>query len=763
MAQLSLATFFDLVARHARGELTFGSRTPVKDTPAWVTLDVVTGGFATGGFSAGGALLDHERLLARELGIDSDDVTAPEDVRERINTALVSAAHLPRLQAWLDDGGFAIDVPEEGALLVVAWLLRSGRVDEARVLVETIAPWFSRLRFYPRPTSRQSTGASVSRRAVGDVVTALQTMTTPSAITTMRESFTALVPFADRLEAAVLATATRTPIGVFDDLASTHIDGIAIDDAITALVPLTIDSDDVVAEARAVLALAKTLPARRRDQNRERLLAVLAIAAGADSDDASVRGRGRVALQAVLRRRRRHDHVAVRAAQAAQLAQPTVVDVAHVAAQRLRPLPNDGGIDVAVFDAFVAPVGVAEATARVVAGTVLPDNVVARIELALEAPVATLLERGLVPSAEVLGTLIPALTAVARSAAIEAPVPRRLYVALYQAFRRRRSLLLVNLASQVKLGELPWVKALEPDRRRVSSSSMNAETLATIAETTLRHFPATLVPNPLVRELSTLSQAIAVSSTPLAAAHPLPFHEELAADIFMGTFTPKFIDAARRAAQLLRGTVYARYFDLPIDDVLALSVSTSKPTSRLPSWARPRADDDPAMATFAALCAQRAEREASSSTATTKTTSWVAKNGSVIEQQQILTSHNLASLWSLSSSSSSSSTSASVLDADALALACFEATCAWWARPAPTNHARLIARKNAAIAWRHLLFFVSVSSRPNAATTLLTAATPVWAALTSTVQTQWRPYWRGLVHVLGEGGRFDTHGRVGDA
>ncbi|WP_425564240.1 hypothetical protein, partial [Oryzihumus leptocrescens] len=32
----------------ATGHLAVGSRTPVADTPAWVTLEVVPGGFATG-------------------------------------------------------------------------------------------------------------------------------------------------------------------------------------------------------------------------------------------------------------------------------------------------------------------------------------------------------------------------------------------------------------------------------------------------------------------------------------------------------------------------------------------------------------------------------------------------------------------------------------------------------------------------------------------------------------------------------------------
>jgi hypothetical protein len=38
------------------GSVNFGSRTPVADTPAWATLEVVTGGFATGELDVGKAM-----------------------------------------------------------------------------------------------------------------------------------------------------------------------------------------------------------------------------------------------------------------------------------------------------------------------------------------------------------------------------------------------------------------------------------------------------------------------------------------------------------------------------------------------------------------------------------------------------------------------------------------------------------------------------------------------------------------------------------
>ncbi|MEV0132562.1 hypothetical protein AB0H83_29380 [Dactylosporangium sp. NPDC050688] len=54
------------------GKLTIGSRTPVKDLPAWVTPGVVRGGFATGSAAAEGPLLPHEQALATRMRVAAD-------------------------------------------------------------------------------------------------------------------------------------------------------------------------------------------------------------------------------------------------------------------------------------------------------------------------------------------------------------------------------------------------------------------------------------------------------------------------------------------------------------------------------------------------------------------------------------------------------------------------------------------------------------------------------------------------------------------
>ena len=64
------------------------------------------------------------------------------------------------------------------------------------------------------------------------------------------------------------------------------------------------------------------------------------------------------------------------------------------------------------------------------------------------------------------------------------------------------------------------------------------QTLEQVTLLALTAFPYTQLPNPLVREMQALAQR---------AGLKLPLVEELAAAIFMGTFTAKWARAASRA------------------------------------------------------------------------------------------------------------------------------------------------------------------------------------------------------------------------
>src|SRR5262245_57459848 len=138
-----------VVAGLVDGTLHPGSRTPVAQTPAWVTLEVAHGGFATGSFAAGGPLQPHEQ---EKLASIARPANAAE--RTALNLHFLDDAGRAELATMLRDARFRVRVPEEGALLVAAWLFEHGEAARAASLIETITPFFDRLRFYPAPHAR---------------------------------------------------------------------------------------------------------------------------------------------------------------------------------------------------------------------------------------------------------------------------------------------------------------------------------------------------------------------------------------------------------------------------------------------------------------------------------------------------------------------------------------------------------------------------------------------------------------------------------
>ena len=177
---------------------------------------------------------------------------------------------------------------------------------------------------------------------------------------------------------------------------------------------------------------------------------------------------------------------------------------------------------------------------------------------------------------------------------------------------------MLDLEHQVEFAELPWVEALTPWIGADAESRQSARiTMARDVRLAVESFPYTIFPNKLIRELRALAAT---------AGERFPLVDELAADIFMGTFSASYLlRAAQAAAPTLAGNSDARYYGLPLE--------RSAPASdRRTAATRP-----PESPGFATLCAELAGVE--------RTHSWsVATNGMIIEQAQILTTHNLAQL-----------------------------------------------------------------------------------------------------------------------
>lgn len=660
-AALQVAKWEKVIDGMQRGTIDVGSRTPTS-APAWVTLEVVTGGFATGDYSAAGPLADDEIELARRLALPA--------TRRALNLHYLES---PEIDELLGSGRYRIDMPEHGALLVVAWLRQRGRIEPARALVSTIMPWFERLRFYPiaapQPFELRDT---VRRQDVRATLDGVARDRRQPRFETMREAVQVWTPLGDRaigLFAETLAPerdvahgqlAASFPAGWHDRVAALAADCSRAGTATTAR----------ARDAAGLIALLVRLadnPGYLTEAHRRKLRRKLTRHIAAHGWPGSA------------------EHAARRASDARAVAAPLHADLRRIVVERLRALPGDGGLDLA---AMAAPVSAGEAHPAVPAGSPLPGYLRAKLARSWDAPLEAIVDHGAIPSSEILARVLPQLTGTVRAQAFDDHDARRLYAAIYGAFRRRRGLLLYNYQHQVAVHELPWVAALEATRRSGPDASAAArEAMTRVSSIAIRAYPQTIFPNKLVRELASLAHAGELK---------LPLVEELAADIFMGAFTAKFREAARIAGRLLENTLYARYYGIASNELLALRGPTRSPSRHddldpdergaAPAPVAEIAHD------FAKLCQRRAGSGGRG----------VAGNGKIIEQSQILTTHNLAVVFDAFGLREPLAPSLRTL-----AERCFRWILRKLRLPVRKGHEFLVRVKNAAYAWRQLMFYLS--------------------------------------------------------
>ncbi|SCD54521.1 hypothetical protein GA0115239_10333 [Streptomyces sp. BpilaLS-43] len=697
----------EVLAALAAGRLSVGSRTPVVGLPPWVTPEVVRGGFATGSASAGGPLRTHETEAARSFRVPAQ--------RRALFAYCLTEPGLAWLWARLDSGCYEIGVPEEAALLTVAWLVRRGETGAALDLVAELEPFADRLRFLPRPADGPAPDATaaVHRRTVSETVDTLARRRPNAAVETQREALAVWQPFADELLTHWLRTAQGGDVLGLAPEANWPAQGEALLDRYR------------------VLAAEHTLCTKHRDpkENLGILREALEEVVAGRPLEARRLGLLRHAVRSMVRRRGLPGstaHTALRRRQAEQAALPSHHALAQLMSRRLAALPPGTGItDIAPL---LGPVdGEESRETGLPLGAVVPATVSKVVESALSAPIGTLVERGVIPSAEVMAELVPQLVAATTAHAYGDAALRAVMAANYRAFRNRRSLLLLNLERQVRVEELPWVRAVSRQRSAAPDTPDGEGALFVLrhlGELAVQAFPGTLLPNPLIREFGVLGRQGDLGA---------PFVEELAADIFMGTFGPKFLKAARVAGELLGGTLYERYYGIDYAAIRNLAIvetgealSRSSGTRTSPGFAR--------------LCAERAGPASRA---------WsVAANGMVIEQAQILTTHNLATLVNRVGITPRAGWSD-------LARLCFATVCRLTAR-VHRNPRPLGTIKVAAYAWRQMVFHLSLCP-PQEQRRAIAGMTEETARHPAHVAARLAPALAGLV-LVGEGGAFGRDG-----
>lgn len=684
----------------ASGKLRIGSRAPVDDLPVWATPEVVRGGFATGRGVGGAELRPHEIGLADRVGVPRD--------RQAVFAYCLTERALLELGELLDSGRYQLSVPEEAALLTVAWLVRSGDVAGALEVIEAIERYSERLSFVPRPAGDPGDMAIVSRESIGSVSGTIARRPPNPRVEAMRETLTVWNPFGDELLALWLDSSVDGRVGQACDARWR-------------------------ARAEKLRARYKDLAVSHRrssrHENPKANLGVLVAALHTYLSDGVIDGRLQHAVDSMVARRGRPgtpEHRALRERQAANAAVPAHHLLARIVVARLAVLPHDQG--VSAVDDLIRPVTAEESVSSGVAeGAIIPPSICAAVRRAIAGTPEELVERGIVPSAEVLARLVPQIAAATTASSYPDEAVQRLVARTYLAFRNRRSLLLLNLDRQVRLDELPWVRALERHRpSRSTGDGAGHGALRRLAELAIVGFPATSLPNPLVRELDALA---------LEAQVDAPLVEELAADIFTGTFSAKYLAAAKVAANEMSGTLYERYYGIDYVAVRALP----EPVRR---EGRPGPSDE-----FAALCHARAGAESDSR--------WsVARNGTIIEQAQILTTHNLATLVG------PMGLRAVISEWPDLARRSADRVMALVQR-VESNPRPLRTIKDAAYAWRQMVFYLSLTD-PAEYGAFMAGTEHALQGGPAHVEMRLRPALDGLRHVM-NGGMLDpadgTNGR----
>jgi hypothetical protein len=646
------------------GTVEYGSRTPVEGAPAWATLEVATGGFATGELLASGPLQEHERKLLESLG----EIPAGEP-RRALNAYFLTDAGLAQLRDRLQTGCYDVGVPEEGALLVVAWLVKSGYAEEARTLVELLVPFFSKLRFYPIQLDRpRRFGSRVHLQDVERTLEDLRRIGPNLRILAQKEAVEVWAPLYDRAVALFLET-------VEDDWPCRIYPGNWPERALALLGEL--------AELRREHKLCGKMESA--NGHHAQLLAFLGKCARKPQELTGREvGRIRLILHRYVEKRGLPDSpacVEARRRQIADVSAPTHHEIAKAVMQpRLASHSREDGLDDVSH--LKEPVSREEmASTGVPEGTAVPTSIQRKIERCLNETVEVLVERGLITSGETLARVLPQLVSGLRAMGITDPELRQLYAAIYRAFRRRRSLLLLNLQRQVQIEELPWVAAIDRFRSEsLPDRELARQMLEEITVLALTSFPQAILPNKLLQELRALVKG---------AGLDIPLVDELAADIFMGKLSGKFLESARRAADLLAGSLYAKYYEIDYEEIRR--IDPVKEEAKPGFWRPFRSSAD----VFVQLCTARAGVSSGRRDP--------ASNGMIIEQQQIVTTQNLAALF----------VGLDLTDAlrdrlEEMARRCFQWICSRQQVKDDKWHATLIMLKNTAYAWRQMIFFLAL-------------------------------------------------------
>ncbi len=635
------------------GTIEVGSDMPVRDVPKWATLEVLRGGFASGNLMAGGPIQDWETELAVKLGVPA--------TRLALNTHYTTEPGYQAMVEMLRSGEYTVTMPEESALLVCTWLVAHND-HSALDLLDTLAPMMSRVRLYPKPVAPDLQD--------GDVVCVVPLSETIELIRAMRDR--------------PMMTAQYNAIKVWQRVYYRVME-VLMRTKDTSGQYLAVFKPGWERDAAALIREIdqKTTPRTRR-ATRGNLGALINHLRRAAKHRVKTRNQAAVRKLMTESLAKHGPPASVVAERRLAAMDQTLVnyspvgDQVQIMTKRLQSVAR-------VYDEaeFMYPVTSVEATDQCPAGTAIHPSMKDKVRRSRLALLETQVTDGVIKSGETLAKVISQIVSKRQAMLYNDKQLQGIARQTMEAFSKRRSLLLLNLKHQVQFTDLPWIKAIKKHHDYTNGGRVIEAVLLRIVILALTTWPHTILPNKLISALRSLVNTMGASDRCFLTP-------ELAADIFMGSFTDNFTKAIHQCGEEMKGTIYEAYF----------RIKPRMPITR---------------DLIATACISRAKLEEDPRSFYNMD---VAYNGAVLEQVQVLTSHNLAQLSALLGLKEKLGPRIPDMVDDCVKFMQREIK---GHENCDDYHARLTAMKRVAYCWRQMIFWMSWLALDQARDRMITA------------------------------------------
>jgi hypothetical protein len=291
-------------------------------------------------------------------------------------------------------GAFTARVPEDTALLTVAWMLRNGDSESAVGILDAILPFASQLRFAPRsapPTGERPPTGHVSRRSPKDAREALNDLRAAPDIEVMRTVLLVWNPLCDNFLS--LWYPRVSDVG--------RVDEEPFSDAWTQNAKTLLSQFDSAKKTHG--------PPPRRNRNLAWLVQATREAVVGPTLASRTNGRLRIAVNGMVQKRGApgSDSLdALRTFQAGVAKKPSNKAFGVIVSQRLAGVYEDDGLLDPTL--YAGPITPAESQQHNISeGRTLPPSIVHVVRSTYSAPLHTLVSENLIPSAEVYASLLP--------------------------------------------------------------------------------------------------------------------------------------------------------------------------------------------------------------------------------------------------------------------------------------------------------------------------------------------------------------------